>query len=121
MDINEILEMGKELTTVNEEDMHDVIFKKQQEIKNLLREKLTKSFEETRLGYLFGHYSSSNFEDALNLLRFFDNKFETINDYLQSNDPEAVTDEEKAEVIEFRDKMINRILTEVDAKLQEIK
>lgn len=114
-------EILENLNKFNEEDMHDVIFKKEQEIKGLLREKLTKSFEETKLGYLFGVFSTSDFQDAIGLLRFFDNKFDTIYDYLQSNDPDAVTPEEKEEAVKFRDKQINKILAEVDAKLQEIK
>jgi uncharacterized protein YnzC (UPF0291/DUF896 family) len=70
---------------------------------------------------LFGAFSTSDFQDALELLRFFDNKFDTIQDYLQSNDADAVTAEEKEEAIKFRDRQINKVLAEVDAKLQEIK
>lgn len=111
MDINEILEMGKELTTVNEStDIKDIVSKKDEEITNILKIQIEDIFEDG----LFQDIEDSTgmFNIWVGACHFFADKFKLIDECLAKIDATSDQDE-----IAFYTKYINQYLEEIDIEL----
>lgn len=113
-ELKEILKIGKELTTVNEEiDLNDTISKKHEDIINILKTQIDGIFEEGLFEDI--NQNIGDFNIWTNACHFFANRFKLIDDCLAKIDSTNDTEE-----IEFYNKYINKYLEEIDNELTRL-